>query len=111
MADGAAESFISHFADKAVLFDLPPPLQVQSDRSEGVDALNRWFATWDGRVESVVPEPTIIIDGDLALVFASQICGASRKMRVLRICGSAARWHCDAKATHGKSCTSIRPSR
>lgn len=69
VAEGVAESFISHFADDAVLYDLPPPLQVQSDRAEGVDALNRWFATWNGRVESLVPEPTIIIDGDLALVF------------------------------------------
>ncbi len=66
---GDAEAAVSVQADDAVAYELPPPLQFTGPAASHVKALNSWFATWDGPVESVVAEPTILIEGDLAVSY------------------------------------------
>ena len=60
---------VQPIAENAVSFDLPPPLHVRNDAAQHVHGLEQWFATWDGAVTVEMAEPTVLVDGDLAVVF------------------------------------------
>ncbi|HEY1708059.1 MAG TPA: nuclear transport factor 2 family protein [Rhizomicrobium sp.] len=48
-------------------FSLAPPLKVGGGRiAAAIEGLNRWFATWDGPVNSEIVNPKIEIGGDIA---------------------------------------------
>jgi ketosteroid isomerase-like protein len=60
---------LAPLADNAVSYDFPPPLQYQSKSAQNADALRQWFETWVGPVTVGLVDPTIVVDGDLAIVF------------------------------------------
>jgi ketosteroid isomerase-like protein len=61
---------VAPVAEEAILFDLPPPLQYGGDPQRLARGLQDWFATWDGPVTVEMAEPTVLVDGNLAVVFA-----------------------------------------
>lgn len=67
---GDAHAAIAAVAADAVLFELAPPLQFRAGDRDGVTEIEAWFDTWDGRVTVEMANPTVIIEGDLAVVFA-----------------------------------------
>ncbi|CAN7685072.1 nuclear transport factor 2 family protein [Rhizobium sp. LjRoot30] len=68
-ARGDAAAVVAPIDDGAILFDLPPPLQNQGNPAEGIEGLNAWFEMWEGGVTITLDNPTVIVDGDLAVVF------------------------------------------
>ena len=68
-ARGDAAGVIAPLADDVVNYDLPPPLEYRGAAARDADGLNQWFDTWDGPVTVELADPTIIVDGNLAVVF------------------------------------------
>lgn len=52
-----------------VAYDFPPPLQSVGDGTRDTKALDAWFDTWEGPVTIELVQPTVLVDGDLAVVF------------------------------------------
>ena len=52
-----------------VSYDLPPPLEYRDADARDTGALDQWFATWEDGVTVELANPTVLIDGDLAIVF------------------------------------------
>ena len=52
-----------------VSYDLPPPLENRGSGPELVEGLNQWFDTWQSGVTVELTDPTVLVDGDLAVVF------------------------------------------
>jgi ketosteroid isomerase-like protein len=60
---------LSLYAPDAASFTLAPPLQQGPDTPYGTaDGIQRWFDTFDGPVEIVHLDPTVVTDGDVAFV-------------------------------------------
>lgn len=87
-ARGDADGVLTPNADGVVLFDLPPPLQIKGDASEGKKELEAWFSTWEHGVTVALDEPTVVVEGDLAVVF-----GLSRMQGVKRGFGPVDAWN------------------
>lgn len=68
-ARGDAAAVVAPIDNGAILFDLPPPLQNKGDPAEGTEGLNTWFETWEGGVTVTLDKPTVMVEGDLAVVF------------------------------------------
>lgn len=66
---GDAEAVVADYADDVVIYDLPPPLEYRGSGKAHIDGLNHWFATWEGSVKVELAHPTVIVDGDIAVVF------------------------------------------
>jgi ketosteroid isomerase-like protein len=66
---GDADAALRLLAADVEVYDLPPPLRTQGDAARDPDALKAWFDTWNGPVQSTLSAPTILVDGDLAVVF------------------------------------------
>lgn len=64
-----AEAVVAPQATDIVAYDLPTPLEYRGAGAEAVDGLNQWFATWEGGVTTELSDPTVIVEGDLAVVF------------------------------------------
>ena len=76
---GDAAGAVVATAPGAIVYDLPPPLSYTDDRDLAVAALNDWFSTWEGGVESHLHDPAIRVDGDLAVVHGlSHMTGVKR---------------------------------
>jgi ketosteroid isomerase-like protein len=57
------------YAPEATSFTLAPPLQQGPDTEYGTpEGLQRWFDTFDGPVEIVYRDPTVVTSGDVAFV-------------------------------------------
>jgi len=62
-----AAAVLAPISEDGVAYELPPPLEY---RGKGdVKGIEEWFATWDGPVTVELENPTVLIDGDLAVVF------------------------------------------
>ena len=61
---------LAAFAEDVVLYDLPPPLETRGSAADGARNLDAWFATWENGVTVELAAPTMLVDGDLAVVFA-----------------------------------------
>ena len=64
-----AEAVLACHAEGAVTYDLAPPLATVHT-SRDAEALDRWFATWDGPVRSVALDLTVRASGDVGYAFA-----------------------------------------
>ena len=69
IAASDAEAAVAPLASDAVTFELQPPLQYAFDAAEAVRGLEEWFATWADGVRSDFTDPTLIIEGDLAVAY------------------------------------------
>lgn len=64
-----ARAIVAPISDDVVLFDLPPPLQIIGTAADGISGLEEWFDTWESGVSVKLHNPTVIVEGDLAVVF------------------------------------------
>lgn len=79
IGDGDAAGAAIATAPGAVVFDLPTPLTWTHDHDLAVAALNDWFSTWEGGVESRLHDPVMRVEGDLAVVHGlSHMTGVRR---------------------------------
>lgn len=69
IARGDAAGVISALDRRIVFYDLPPPLEIRAPEATDPTALEQWFASWEDGVTVEMPDPQILIDGDLAVVF------------------------------------------
>ena len=67
--NGDAATIVADFADDAVSYDLPPPLEVRGAVLRNTAGLEQWFDTWDGPVTVAMKNPTVLVEGDLAVMF------------------------------------------
>ena len=79
IASGDAAGALAALASDVVVFDLAPPLQYEGAQARDNSALERWFDTWNGAVTVSLEAPTIVIDGDLAVVFGLQHMRGDKK--------------------------------
>lgn len=85
-ARGDAAAVLAPIAEDGVAYELPPPLEY---RGKGdVKGIEGWFATWDGSVTVELENPTVLIDGDLAVVF-----GLSRMRGIKKDSGPVDSWN------------------
>jgi uncharacterized protein (TIGR02246 family) len=85
-ADARAANAV--FADDVVVFDLPPPLEYRGEDVIDPTGLEDWFATWKDGVTVELHEPTVLVEGDLAVVF-----GLSRMRGVKKVEGPLDSWN------------------
>lgn len=85
-ARGDAAEVVAPIADDAVLYALPPPLEQRGSAARAVNALDQWFATWEDGVTVTLAEPTVLIEGDLAVVFGlSRMQGKKKDLGAIDI--------------------------
>ncbi|HTV00465.1 MAG TPA: nuclear transport factor 2 family protein [Luteitalea sp.] len=78
-ARGDAAGVVALMVSDIVTYDLPAPLQFRGAGAPAVEGLNQWFATWDGPVTVELDNPTVIIEGDIAVVYGlSRMRGRKR---------------------------------
>jgi ketosteroid isomerase-like protein len=87
VARGDAAGVVAAMAENVVSYDLPPPLEARGADARNVEGLNAWFSTWDGGVTVEIAAPTVLVDGDLAVVF-----GLSRMRGVKKGEGPLDQW-------------------
>ncbi|MEH6719307.1 MAG: nuclear transport factor 2 family protein [Aurantimonas endophytica] len=75
-------------AKDVVTFDLAPPLQLTGAPARDTAGMEEWLATWDGPVSVVMPEPTVVVEGDIAFAH-----GLSRMRGVKRGEGPIDLWY------------------
>lgn len=85
---GDAASVVAPIADDAVSYDLPPPLEYRGAAARDTGELDQWFATWKDGVAVELADPTVLVDGDLAVVF-----GLSRMRGTKRDSGAVDIWN------------------
>ena len=68
-ARGDAAAVLAAGSPEIVRYDLPPPLEYRADPKRDIAGLDKWFASWDGPVITEFAQPTILIEGDLAVAF------------------------------------------
>lgn len=69
VARGDAKGVVAPMADDIISYDLPPPLEYGGAGASALEGYEQWFATWSGPVTTELIDPTIMVDGDLAVVF------------------------------------------
>lgn len=83
-----SEAVLRPMAEGVVLFDLPPPLQIKGDAVQGKKELEAWFDTWESGVTVTLDNPTVVVEGDLAVVF-----GLSRMQGIKKGDGQVDAWN------------------
>jgi ketosteroid isomerase-like protein len=69
VARGDAAGVVAPLSSNLVTYDLPPPLEYRGARGPYAEGLEQWFATWNGPVTVKLADPTVVVEGDLAVVF------------------------------------------
>lgn len=72
VADKDADAVVAMFGDDPVTFDFAPPLENRASQLQGTQALEQWFATWDGPIGTQLMDPTVEVSGDLAVIYGLQ---------------------------------------
>ena len=85
---GDAARALATMAEDVVTFDLAPPLQLSGDAARDPSAMEEWLATWDGPVSVAMPDPTVVVEGDIAFAH-----GLSRMRGVKRGEGPLDLWY------------------
>jgi ketosteroid isomerase-like protein len=61
-----ARRFLSHTTPDLVEFSLAPPLQYTGPQARNPQAIEAWYATWQGPVEVTLTQVEITVGGDVA---------------------------------------------
>lgn len=61
-----ARRFLAHCAPDVVQFDLAPPLQLRGPEALDREAVEAWYATWDGAIEIALSQVEITVGDDVA---------------------------------------------
>ena len=64
---GDARAAIATTETGAVTYDLQPPLAIGHDPDAAAAGLEAWFGTWSGPIALEMPDPMVMIAGDLAV--------------------------------------------
>jgi len=60
-------------------YQLRPPLEYRDGAARRTEDMDAWFATWDGPLEIEIPDPTILVDDDVAVAWGlSRLRGKKR---------------------------------
>lgn len=74
-----ADAVFADYADDPVAYDLVPPLEIHGARVTDHDGLRQWFATWEGPIRMTSRPATVLVDGDLGVLFTLQNMQGIRK--------------------------------
>ena len=74
-----ADAVFADYADDPVAYDLAPPLEIHGARVTDHEGLRQWFATWDGPIRMTSRPATVLVDGDLGVLFTLQNMQGIRK--------------------------------
>lgn len=67
-----AEAALADYAGDAIGYDLAPPLLHGPAQIHDAEGLRGWFDTWEGPIRITHPEPTLLVDGNLAVAHGLQ---------------------------------------
>ncbi len=95
VASGDAEAVVTPLAAELVTYDLPTPLEYRGAGAPYAEGLKEWFATWEGPVTVELADPTVIVEGDLAVVF-----GLSRMQGRKKDCEPVDSWNRQTVVLH-----------
>ncbi|UZD69383.1 YybH family protein [Brucella sp. JSBI001] len=76
---GDAVAALAALAEDVVLYDFPPPLAYRGTEAHDAAGLRAWFDTWDGPVEVRLHHETMVIEGDLAVVYGFENMRGEKK--------------------------------
>jgi ketosteroid isomerase-like protein len=79
VARGNAGSVVAPIGEDIVNYDLPPPLENRGATARDPALFEKWFATWDGPVTTELRDPTVIVDGDLAVAFGLSLMSGNKR--------------------------------
>ena len=69
IARGDAAAIVAPLSDDVVAYTLAPPLAYSGAEARDAKAIEAWLATWDAPPRVELRDPTVLLDGDLAVVF------------------------------------------
>ena len=67
--NGDSARAVEPMAAKVTSYELRPPLEYKDAAARNPKDMDEWFATWDGPLNIEMREPTILVDGALAVAF------------------------------------------
>ena len=76
---GDAPGVVRPLANDVVTYDLPPPLEYRGNPAQAEKGLRKWFDTWNGPVTTTLHSPSVLVDGDLAVVFGISSMQGTKK--------------------------------
>ena len=86
VARGDAAAIVAPLSEDVVAYTLAPPLAHSGAEARDAKAVEAWLATWDAPPRVELRDPTVLLDGDLAVVFGFAVmrsAGADGEANVL----------------------------
>lgn len=77
--DRDPEAIVADYVDDPVAYDLAPPLQHKDAQITNVAGLRDWFDTWEDDLRVTYQPPTVLEEGDLAIVWTLQNMTGTKK--------------------------------
>jgi ketosteroid isomerase-like protein len=69
VARGDAEAIVAPLGEDVVAYTLAPPLAHTGAEARDAETVEAWLATWHTPPRIELRDPTVLLDGDLAVVF------------------------------------------
>jgi len=69
VARGDAEAIVAPLSEEVVAYTLAPPLAHSGAEARDATAVEAWLATWHEPPRVELRDPTVLLDGDLAVAF------------------------------------------
>lgn len=73
------QAIIADYVDDPVAYDLAPPLQHRGAQILDPAGLQEWFDTWEDDLRVTYQPPTVLEEGDLAVVWTLQNMTGTKK--------------------------------
>ena len=77
VARGDAAAMVAPLGEDLVHYSLAPPLAQSGAQARDADAAAAWLATWDAPPRIALRDPTVLLDGDLAVIFGLAAMGGT----------------------------------
>ena len=77
VARGDAAAMVAPLSADVVHYSLAPPLAQSGAEARDPAAAAAWLATWDAPPRIALPHPTVLLDGDLAVIFGLAVMGGT----------------------------------
>ena len=74
-----ADAVVADYVDDALAFDLAPPLQQVFNPAEAVGGIRDWLETWEDDLRVTHAEPTLLEEGDIAMLWCLQHMTGTKK--------------------------------
>jgi ketosteroid isomerase-like protein len=79
IARGDAAAAVAPLDEDIVTYSLAPPLAYSGAEARDVKGVEAWLATWDAPPRVELSDPTVLLDGDLAVVFGFAAMRGAKK--------------------------------